>query len=95
MKVHPWDDCVKALQDRIKDPGTHFLQQFNCAGCGAKQTMDDLDVLYETGTCQECGHLTNIKQNGMNYMLMFGVSDAMVKEIVKAGAANATKGKRE
>ena len=94
MKVHPWDECVDALMDKIHTPGTHFLQQFNCAGCGAKQTIDDLDVLYETGKCEECGHITNIKQDGMNYMLMFGVPDAMIDEL-KREAAHAPKRKCE
>lgn len=54
-----------------KDARAIVYQQFNCAGCGAKQTMDDPNTLYESGTCEECGAVTDIKRDGCNYAVYF------------------------
>jgi hypothetical protein len=48
-------------------PGIEIFQQFNCAACGAKQTMPDPNVLYTAGKCEECGAITNLKERGCNY----------------------------
>lgn len=31
--------------------------------------MEEPNVLYKTGTCCQCGHLTDIEKQGCNYML--------------------------
>jgi hypothetical protein len=33
--------------------------------------MDVPNVFYKTGRCEECGHITNIKEDGCNYMAHF------------------------
>ena len=71
MNLYPWDDCVASLDKRRAD-GFDFFQQFNCAKCGTKQTMPDANILYKTGKCEECGHVTDIRRDGMNYMLSKG-----------------------
>jgi len=68
MKLHPWNEIVRAGIEHI-EAGRNIYQQFNCARCGAKQTMDVANTFFERGICEECGHDTDIKQDGMNYML--------------------------
>ena len=68
MKLHPWNEIVASVGPLI-EKGMHIHQQFNCEKCGAKQTMDVPDTLYTSGTCEECGHETNIVKNGCNYMV--------------------------
>jgi hypothetical protein len=53
------------------DPWIEVFQQFKCAACGAKQTMDDPNVLYTAGKCEECGAITNLRKYGCNYAVHF------------------------
>jgi hypothetical protein len=53
------------------DPKVVIFQQFNCAGCGTRQTMSDPNVLYTHGKCEECGAVTNIEKNGCNYAIQY------------------------
>ena len=72
MRLHPWNDCLVQAKEYM-DKGFRVFQQFNCARCGAKQTMDEANTFYKLGTCEGCGHTTNIEKNGMNYMVTIGV----------------------
>ena len=72
MKLHPWNECLPQAREYM-DKGFKVFQQFNCARCGKKQTMDNPNIFYERGICEECGHETNIVQNGMNYMVTIGI----------------------
>jgi len=74
MKLHPWDNVVKNAEAKIAQ-GFAIYQQWNCAHCGAKQTMPDKNTFYKLGKCEECGRLTNIKQNGMNIMATIGIPE--------------------
>ena len=68
MKLHPFEEVCREAK-KWADGGHNAYQQFNCAKCGAKQTMDVANHFYRLGTCEECGHTTNIEANGCNYML--------------------------
>ena len=72
MKLHPWNECCAQAKEYM-DKGFKVFQQFNCARCGAKQTMDDANTFYKLGKFEECGHTTNIEKNGMNYMVTIGI----------------------
>jgi hypothetical protein len=52
-------------------PKVEVFQQFNCAGCGIKQTMPDPNVLYTHGKCEECGAITDIEKHGCNYAVHY------------------------
>lgn len=47
------------------------FQQFNCAACGTKQTIDEPNILYTSGKCEECGAVTNLRYYGCNYAVYF------------------------
>ena len=68
MKLHPWDEVLENANNHIAN-GADVYQQFNCEHCGAKQTMDKPNTFYMSGICEECRHETNIKLNGMNFMV--------------------------
>jgi PHP family Zn ribbon phosphoesterase len=53
------------------DPHIEVFQQFNCAACGTKQTMEEPNVLHTAGKCEECGAITNLRKYGCNYMVYF------------------------
>jgi NAD-dependent SIR2 family protein deacetylase len=72
MKLYPLADCVRDASNLIHFHGASVFQQFNCAKCGAKQTMSKPNVFYKSGHCEGCGHITNIEADGCNYMAMFG-----------------------
>lgn len=67
MKVFPFYEVAANAESKIKQGWTIF-QQFNCAGCGVKQTMPNANGFHKFGTCEECGHLTNIEKDGCNFM---------------------------
>lgn len=70
MKVHPFDECAKAAI-KWTDQGATIFQQYNCGKCGTKQTMDEPNRFFNLGKCEECGHITDIKRDGCNYMVSF------------------------
>jgi len=72
MKLFPFKDCIEQADARIKFTGATAYQQFNCAKCGVKQTMDIPNTFYRTGKCEGCGHVTDIEKDGCNYMLILG-----------------------
>lgn len=72
MKLHPFYEVAAEAHEHAK-AGADIYQQFNCAKCGTKQTMEDANVFHKLGICEECGHETNIEADGCNYMMTFGV----------------------
>ena len=69
MELHPFDEVVAEAGERIR-PGVVVHQQFSCASCGSKQTMDTPNVFYTGGRCEECGAETDIRADGCNYMVI-------------------------
>jgi ribosomal protein S27E len=67
MNLHPFGE-VEAHAKRKQQEGWTTYQQFNCAGCGAKQTMPDKNRFFARGKCEECGHVTDIVKDGCNFM---------------------------
>ena len=72
MKLYPFYACAARAQE-LTMSGHAVYQQFNCAHCGAKQTMPDANKFYKLGDCEECGRRTNIEADGCNYMLTVGI----------------------
>jgi rRNA maturation protein Nop10 len=73
MKLHPMLECMKRADELIEKYGGYVLQQFNCAKCGEKQTMDVPNAFFTHGICERCGAQTDIEKDGCNYMLHIGV----------------------
>jgi hypothetical protein len=71
MKLHPWGEVIEQAKKYMGE-GFSVHQQFNCAHCGAKQTMEIANTFHMLGKCEECGEITNIRRDGHNYMLTTG-----------------------
>jgi len=56
----------------LSKKGWKVFQKFTCEKCGQRLTMDIPNKFWKEGTCDQCGHLTNIEKNGCNYMLLGG-----------------------
>lgn len=54
--------------------GSAFHQKFTCGSCGSRQTMEQPNVMYKTGKCEECGALTDIVAAGCNLLVIIGIS---------------------
>jgi len=71
MISYPFDEVLKQANDAIERGGVAY-QQFTCAGCDNKLTMDVPDTFYTKGQCDKCGHITDLKEQGCNLMIVFG-----------------------
>jgi hypothetical protein len=67
VNLHPFYEVAANAHARSLEGWTTF-QQFNCAHCGVKQTMDDANVFHKKGKCEECGQITDIEKDGCNFM---------------------------
>jgi hypothetical protein len=72
MKLHPFRECAENAKEMMAK-GATVHQQFNCASCGAKQTMDVPNVFYTSGRCEECSRITNIEKDGCNFLVHFNL----------------------
>lgn len=77
MKLYSWDVCLENIT-RLCLAGCKIHQQFNCASCGAKQTIEIANTLYEEGQCEECNHITDIRKDGINYLVIASSPEAQL-----------------
>jgi hypothetical protein len=75
MKLYPFEKCCGYALYVMQYKGGTIYQQFICEACGTKQTMEQPNIMFETGECEECKHITNIKKNGCNYMASFDLGE--------------------
>lgn len=54
------------------DQGSTVWQKWTCGHCGSRQTMENPNVFYKSGHCEECGQVTTIEKCG--YTLLMGGS---------------------
>jgi len=71
MNIYPFDSVAKQARQKMAE-GWTINQQFNCAYCGTKQTMDEANKFFTTGKCEECGLITDIQRDGCNFMASRG-----------------------
>lgn len=64
----PFDQCT-AKAEALANAGHEVFQKFTCDGCGARLTMDIAGHFFETGTCDKCDCITDIKSKGCNYLV--------------------------
>ena len=69
MLDHPFDEVI-ANVGRLADQGARCYQKFTCGGCGQRLTIEEPNVFHRTGTCDQCGHVTDIEAAGCNFMLI-------------------------
>jgi len=69
-KDRPVEECLETAQKLWAAGGVTF-QKFTCSTCGQRLTMDEPNVFFAEGTCDQCGAVTDIVKQGCGYTLMF------------------------
>lgn len=78
----PFESICKEAETLIrKQPSIKLYQKFTCDGCGNRLTMDKPNVFFETGTCDNCPTVTDIKAKGCNYLahMVLGIDQGEVQ----------------
>jgi hypothetical protein len=59
---------AQAAIDMFLAQGTpaHVNFKFTCERCGTRCTLSEPNMLYETGECFVCGHITKIVEGGFS-----------------------------
>jgi len=70
-KDYPFEEIAEACCDLIKNKKATFYQKFTCANCGSRQTIDEPNKLFTMGICEECKHMTDIVEQGCNYLVHY------------------------
>lgn len=87
----PFDEICKQVEEHAKK-GVKCFQKFTCEKCGSRQTIEDANVFYTEGMCEECKHVTNIKERGCGFMAIFSMSkegdDVLAEALKEAKARN-------
>jgi predicted RNA-binding Zn-ribbon protein involved in translation (DUF1610 family) len=82
---YPLEEIGDACMEHIKK-GATIYQKFTCADCGARLMMDIPNTLFTEGTCDKCGHVTDIRQAGCNYLLISkGFDEELLKKMEDEG----------
>jgi hypothetical protein len=80
---YPITACIETVKPFV-EAGCHFHQKWTCIHCDTRQTMAERDQFYATGQCEECGHITDLRDRGCNYLLI-GPPD-VIEHVKKATA---------
>jgi hypothetical protein len=84
---HPDDGNFWTIADEVERAislGATCFQKFTCEACLARETMTEPNVLYKTGRCDECGHVTDLEQKGCGFMLVSSSDPVEHAKFVKA-----------
>jgi hypothetical protein len=68
---YPFEEVVKGADAVLAKGGMVFFK-FTCQRCGDRQTFDVPNTLYETGSCDKCGAITDLTEHGCNFVAVFG-----------------------
>jgi ribosomal protein L37AE/L43A len=70
MKLVPFDEVVQRAREWA-ELGAIVHQRFACEACGNDTLgIEEPNTFYEFGKCDKCGHTTNLKKTGCNYLLI-------------------------
>lgn len=64
----PVKQLLEDAENMIKELGGEVYFKFTCENCGARCTFEKPNTLYEFGRCEDCGHVTKIKEGGYMFM---------------------------
>lgn len=68
----PFEEAVRQGVELIQR-GHAVQQKFTCSACGARNTMDTINLFYKSGRCQDCNHITDIEARGCGYTLIMNL----------------------
>jgi hypothetical protein len=78
MSNYPFYEVAEKASELIR-AGADVYQKFTCGQCGNRLTMDEPNIFYKEGSCDNCGHITNIEETGCNYLVHFGAGTTQDK----------------
>lgn len=82
-KNHPIEECARGIAEVLrKRPGAACYQKWTCENCGDRVTGNTPNKLFTHGHHEECGHTTDLRKTGCNYMVHFvagGLADMPAK----------------
>lgn len=84
---YPIAECQKRIDeifDRYPSLDIKAFQKFSCEKCGERLGMDIPNAFFVSGTCDQCGHETDILKRGCNYTLVMEVTPRSKKEEIEA-----------
>jgi hypothetical protein len=65
----PLEEAEKVTQPLL-DVGAIVFFKFTCANCGSRQTFEFPNIIYMSGSCDECGHVTDLRDRGVGFMMV-------------------------
>jgi len=69
----PIPEAVEMANELLAlSPFASVFFKFTCERCGNRLTFDVPNVLFKRGSCDKCGHITEIKKVG--FMAVFGAT---------------------
>jgi hypothetical protein len=71
---YPMDDILTEVNKVLENPNVNVFQKFTCAGCGNRLTIEEPNTFYTSGKCDACGHITDIKKDGCNFLVIAGLT---------------------
>ena len=77
----PRDEII-AMADNILSASNGKAKvyfKFTCAHCNARQTFQEENTLYDTGTCEQCGKVTTVTEAG--FMLVLTMEGRVKKDV--------------
>ena len=66
---HPLEECVKGANKFVAG-GCQVYQKWTCAKCGDRVTAYNPNTFSEQCHHEDCGHITDIRLSGCNYMVV-------------------------
>jgi hypothetical protein len=69
----PFNEVVAQAEALIARGATVYFK-FTCSGCGSRQMFDIPNTVYKTGSCEECGAITNIEETGCGFLMHYDLT---------------------
>ena len=71
---YPIEECARGIDKILREhPRAAVYQKWTCGGCSRRITGNTPNKLFVEGHCEDCGHITDLKKAGCNYMVTLAV----------------------
>lgn len=67
--IQECDATLAQYKEHIDAGRIAFWQKFTCEKCWKRITVDTPNKLFVLGHCQECGHVSDLRKSGCNYLV--------------------------